>query len=68
MFVFFTSKCRIVHEVYKLIPGSIQPSTCLQLNKLLMKLWKEVSVAFTLLIRRKFGDDDDADHRSTFFC
>jgi hypothetical protein len=67
MFVFFTSKCRIVHEVYKLIPGSIQPSTWLQLNKLLMKLWKEVSTAFALLIRHKFGDDD-ADHRSTFFC
>jgi len=56
-----------VPEVYKLIPGSIQPSTWQQLNKLLMKLWKGVSRAFTLLIRSKFGDDD-ADHRSTFFC
>lgn len=64
-FVLFTSKCRIVSEVYKLIPGSIQPSTWLQLNKLLMKLWKGVSRAFTLLIRSKFGHDN-ADHRSTF--
>jgi len=66
-FILFTSKCRTVPEVYKLIPGSTQPSTWLQLNKLLMKLWKGVSRAHTLLIRSKFGDDD-VDHRSIFFC
>ena len=57
----FPSKCRIVPEVYKLIPGSIQPSTWLQLNKLLMKLWKGVSRTFTLFIRCKFGYDDADD-------
>jgi hypothetical protein len=65
--LFFTSEYRIVPEVYKLIPGSTQPSTWLQLNKLLMKLWKGVSRAFTLLFRSKFGDDS-ADHRGVFFC
>jgi hypothetical protein len=41
--LFLTSEYRTVPEVNKLISGSTQPSTWLQLNKLLMKLWKGVS-------------------------
>jgi hypothetical protein len=61
----FLSKYRIVLEIYKLIPGLTQLSTWLQLNKLLMKLWKGVSIVLKIIFRSKFGDTDNRLH---FFC